>query len=109
MKSQVLTIVCAAILASCSKQSADTLPPFPKIEEATVAYANCLDESGRSLAAQQGQTELLAYRTVASCRKLHSRAIALKVVPVMFPTIAEYDAFHFRMARRAVEVSRAKR
>lgn len=109
MNYQALTILGVATLAACSKQATDTLPPFPRIEEALLAYANCLDASGRKLAVPPDGAETLAQEVVTNCRGLRRRALALKVVPVMFSTVAEFDTFHFGFARRAIEKYRAKR
>lgn len=99
---------CATSLSACSGQAADTLPPLPQIEKATLDYANCVDTSARKLAAHSGDAEMLARQAVESCRGLRAKALESKGVPVMFPTIAEYDATHLGLARQTVKSSRTK-
>ena len=108
MKTHAFVIGCAATLSGCSGQAAGALPPLHAIEKATLAYANCVDASARKLAAEPGTVERLAQQAVGSCRELREKALALKGVPVMFPTVAEYDATHLGLARQTIESSRAK-
>jgi len=108
MTTYALAMVCAITLSACSGQAADTLPPLPTIEKATLAYANCVDERARKLAAGPGSEEILARQAVDSCRELRAKALALKGVPVMFPTVAEYDATHLGLARQTIKSSRPR-
>ena len=108
MKTQAFAMVCSIIVSGCSGQAADTLPPLATIEKATLAYANCIDAAARKLAARSGAAEMFAQQAVGNCRGLRAKALALKGVPVMFPSVAEYDAAHLGLARQAVESARAK-
>ena len=107
MKARSFALVGAIAISACSGQAADTLPPLPTIENATLAYANCVYAAARKLAARSGGANLLAEQAVASCRELRAKALALKGVPVMFPSVAEYDSTHLGLARQTIENSRA--
>jgi len=109
VKSFAVAMLCAAALSACSGQAANTGPALATIEKATLAYANCIDKSARNLAAQSGETEILARQAVGSCRDLREKALALKGVPVMFPTVSEYDATHLGLARQSIESAREKK
>jgi len=108
MKTHALAVVCAIALPACQEQAADALPPLSTIQEATLAYANCVDKTARNFAVQPGRAEVLAQSVIDSCQELRSQAIDLKAVPVMFSTVAEFDAMHFGVARQSIETSRAK-
>lgn len=99
---------CTIALSACSGQAADRLPQLPEIEKATLAYANCVDTTAHKLAALSGEREMLARRAVENCRQLRAKALALKGVPVMFPTVAGYDAMHLDLARQTIGNSRKK-
>lgn len=110
MKLPAIAAICAVAVAvsAGSGQAAETLPPLPTIEKATLAYANCFDVAARTLAVQSDGLDVLARRAVDGCRDLRAKALTLKGVPVMFPTIAEYDAMHLGLAKQAIEKFRAK-
>ena len=108
MKLPTIAAICAVAVSACSGKAADTLPPLPTIEKATLAYANCVDVAAQTLASQSDGVDVLAKRAVDGCRDLRAKALALKGVPVMFPTVAEYDAMHFGLAKQAIEKFRAK-
>ncbi|MES2443050.1 MAG: hypothetical protein V4574_09485 [Pseudomonadota bacterium] len=103
MKKHIVALVYAVTLSACSGQSADTLPPFAAIEKATLDYANCVDQAARKPVSRPSQVNDLARRAVAACRALRTKALALKSVPVFFPTVAEFDSTHLDVARSAVE------
>ncbi|MBX9880636.1 MAG: hypothetical protein K2X73_01550 [Sphingomonas sp.] len=108
MKIPAVAAICAVAVSACSGKASDTLPPLPTIEKATLAYADCVDIAARKLASQMDGVDVLAKRAVDGCRDLREKALALKGVPVIFPTVAEYDATHFGLAKQAIENSRAK-
>ena len=108
MKLLAIVAICVVAVSACPGQAADKLPPLPTIEKATLAYANCVDVAARRLASQPDGADILARRAVDGCRDLRAKALTLKGVPVMFPTVAEYDAMDIGLARQAIEKSRAK-
>lgn len=108
MKARALALVSVIVVAACSGQAADSLPPLPTIEKATLAYANCVDSAAQKLAAGSGGADVLAQQAVDSCRELRKKALDLKGVPVMFPNVAEYDATHLGLARQTIENVRRK-
>ena len=108
MKLLAIAAICVVAVSACSGQAADTLPPLPTIEKATLAYANCVDVAARKLASQSDGVDILARRAIEGCRDSRAKALALKGVPVMFPTVAEYDAMHIGLAKQAIEKSREK-
>ena len=108
MKLLATAAICAVAVSACSGQAADTLPPLPTIEKATLAYANCVDVAARKLASGSDGADVLARRATDRCKDLRAKALALKGVPVEFPTVAEYDAMHLGLAKQAIEQSRAK-
>ena len=108
MRKFVIAMACAMALSSCSKGSADTLPPLEEIQKATLNYANCVDQTARKLAAQAAEVERLAKRAVGHCRELRAEALKLKGVPVMFPSIAEFDATHLGLAQNTIQSVRGK-
>jgi hypothetical protein len=108
MKAQAFALVCAIAVSACSASAGDALPPLATTEKATLAYANCVDTAAGKLAARPDQAAILARNAVGSCRDLRAKALALKSVPVMFESIAEFDAIHLHLARLSIESARAK-
>lgn len=108
MKLPVIAAICAVAVSACSGKEADTLPPFPTIEKATLAYANCVNIAAGKLASEPDGADVVAKRAVDGCRDLREKALALKGVPIMFPTVAEYDATHLGLAKQTIERLRAK-
>ena len=75
---------------------------------ARIDYANCVNVAALKLASQPDGVLALARSAVDDCHDLRTKAPALKGAPVMFPTIAEYDAMHFGIAKEALEKLRTK-
>jgi hypothetical protein len=95
-------------LTGCSNSSSEALAPLPTIEAATLKYANCVEQSAQKLAVTSGSSEKLAQHAVGRCSSIRAEALKLKSVPVMFPTIVEFDTTHLGVARQAIENVRRK-
>ena len=108
MHKLLVALACAAALSACSGESADAPPPLAIIEQAALDYAGFVDQAAGKLAQAPRRAADLARRAVASCRELRAKALALKGVPVMFPTIAEFDASHLDAARHRIDSARGK-
>ena len=106
MRKLTVAAIGAVTLAACSGPRTEPLPPLESIEAATLAYANCVNDSALKLAARPQAVEVLAPQAVDGCRKARTEALNLKSVPVFFPTIAEFDSVHLGVARSAIEKTR---
>jgi hypothetical protein len=106
LRTAALAGACGLAMSACSAQPAASLPPLHDIEQATLAYANCVDQAARKLGVKPTGVEELARQAVGSCRELREAALKLKSVPVMFPSVAEFDAVHAGLARSTIEASR---
>jgi hypothetical protein len=96
-----------AILSACSEPAPAALPAFHEIMQATEGYAGCVYDAARELATDSGKVDTLAQQAVDRCRESRSQALALKSVPVAFPTISEFDTVHLGLARGAIEKARS--
>ena len=95
-------------VSGCAAQSKSALPPLSEIQKATLDYVTCIDRTAPKFADAPGSPEQIAPRVIASCSDLRSVALKLKSVPVMYPTIAEFDANHLGFAKQAIEHTRKK-